>query len=65
METQNIDSELSKALRRNEYLYRKAIETEDYKLALLVNREITQLQGLHKIKVEHSGNIEFISNIPD
>ncbi len=63
--SKNIDFELSKALRRNEYLYRKSIEAKDYKLVLLVNRELTQLQGLYKIKVEHSGNIEFVSNIPD
>ena len=55
----------AKAVRRYEELYRLSIEKKDYKTALLVNKELTTLQGLFKIEVEHSGNIEFICNIPD
>lgn len=55
----------AKAVRRYEELYRLSIEKKDYKTALSVNKELTTLQGLFKIKVEHSGNIEFICNIPD
>ncbi|MFJ1474638.1 hypothetical protein ACILE9_10300 [Capnocytophaga cynodegmi] len=55
----------AKAIRRYEELYRLNIEKEDYKTALSVNKELTTLQGLFKIEVEHSGNIEFICNIPD
>jgi len=55
----------AKAVRRYEELYRLSIEKKDYKTALSVNKELTTLQGLFKIEVEHSGNIEFISNIPD
>ena len=53
------------AVRRYEELYRLSIEKKDYKTALSVNKELTTLQGLFKIEVEHSGNIEFICNIPD
>ena len=55
----------AKAVRRYEELYRWSIEKKDYKTALSVNKELTTLQGLFKIEVEHSGNIEFICNIPD
>lgn len=55
----------AKAIRRYEELYRLSIEKKDYKTALSVNKELTTLQGLFKIEVEHSGNIEFICNIPD
>ena len=57
--------EYAKAVRRYEELYRLSIEKKDYKTALSVNKELTTLQGLFKIEVEHSGNIEFICNIPD
>ena len=55
----------AKAVRRYEELYRLSIEKKDYKTALSVNKELSTLQGLFKIEVEHSGNIEFICNIPD
>ena len=55
----------AKAVRRYEELYRLSIEKKDYKTALSVNKELTTLQGLFKIDVEHSGNIAFICNIPD
>ena len=55
----------AKAVRRYEVLYRLSIEKKDYKTALSVNKELTTLQGLFKIEIEHSGNIEFICNIPD
>ena len=55
----------AKAVRRYEELYRLSMEKKDYKTALSVNKELTTLQGLFKIEVEHSGNIEFICNIPD
>ena len=55
----------AKAVRRYEELYRLSIEKKDYKTALSVNKELTTLQGLFKIEVEYSGNIEFICNIPD
>ncbi|MCT4664943.1 MAG: hypothetical protein N4A45_06885 [Flavobacteriales bacterium] len=61
----NVRYDYGKALKRYELLYSKAMEDKDYRLALSVNKEISQLQGLNKIEVEHSGSIEFISNIPD
>lgn len=61
----NIEYDYAKAIRRYEELYNKAIENEDYRLALSINKEISTIQGLHKIQIEHSGDIEFISNIPD
>jgi len=59
------DSEysLSKALKRFEFIYKTAIEKEDFKLALQTNKEICAIQGLNKLEVEHSGNVQFISNI--
>ena len=61
----NLEFDYAKAIKRYEDLYRKALEIEDYRLALAVNKEISNLQGLNKVQIEHSGNIEFISNIPD
>ncbi len=61
----NLEYDYAKAIKRYEGLYGRAMEKEDYKLALSVNKEITNLQGLNKVQVEHSGNIEFISNIPE
>lgn len=61
----NIEYDYAKAIRRYEELYNKAIENKDYRLALSINKEISTIQGLHKIQIEHSGDIEFISNIPD
>ncbi len=60
-----IEYDYAKAIRRYEDLYKFCIEKKDYKTAITVNKELTNLQGLNKTKVEHSGNIEFISNIPD
>lgn len=63
--TRNIEFDYAKSIKRYENLYQKAIECKDYKLALSVNKEISNLQGLSKVQIEHSGNVEFISNIPD
>jgi hypothetical protein len=60
-----LEYDYSKAVWRYEDLYKFCIEKKDYKTAITVNKELTNLQGLNKVKVEHSGNIEFISNIPD
>lgn len=61
----NIEYDYAKAIRRYEELYNKAIENVDYRLALSINKEISSIQGLLKIQIEHSGDIQFISNIPD
>lgn len=61
----NIEYDYAKAVRRYEELYRLAIEGKDYRLASSINKEIANLQGLHKIQIEHSGNIQFISSVPD
>lgn len=61
----NLEFDFAKAIKRYEDLYKKALEEKDYRLALSVNKEIASLQGLNKVQIEHSGNIEFISNIPD
>ena len=61
------DSEysLSKAIKRFEFIYKTAIEKEDFKLALQANKELCAIQGLTKIELEHSGNIQFINNVPN
>lgn len=61
----NLEYDYAKAIKRYEVLYMKAIEGKDYRLAVTINKEITQLQGLNKLQLDHSGSIEFISNIPD
>lgn len=61
----DLEFDYAKSLKRFESLYYKAIEGKDYRLALAVNKEISTIQGLYKIQIEHSGNMEFISNIPD
>ena len=61
----NVMYDYGKALKRYEHLFSKAMGEKDYRLALSVNKEISQLQGLNKVEIEHSGSIEFISNIPD
>lgn len=61
----NVEYDYAKAIRRYEELYNISIEKKDYKLAISINKELTTLQGLHKIQIEHSGEVQFISNIPD
>lgn len=63
--TKDLEYDYAIAIKRYEDLYRKALIKEDYRLALSINKEISTLQGVHKIKIEHSGNVLFISNIPD
>lgn len=61
----NLEFDYAKATRRYEDLYQKAIDEKDYRLALSINKELTVLQGLNKIQIEHSGNVEFICNVPN
>lgn len=61
----NIEFDYAKSIKRYECIYQKAIQSKDFKLALLVNKEISSLQGLNKVQMVHTGTIEFISNIPD
>lgn len=60
-----VNYDYSKAIRRYEELYKLTIQNKDYRTALSINKEITNLQGLLKTQVEHSGSVQFISNIPD
>lgn len=61
----DLEYDYAKALRRYEDLYRVGIEKENYKLAISANREIVKLQSLTKVQLEHSGDINFITNIPE
>lgn len=63
--TKDLGFDYAKSIKRFESLYHKAYEGKDYRLALAVNKELSTIQGLYKIQIEHSGNMEFISNIPD
>lgn len=63
--SRKLEYDYAKAIRRYEDLYRLSIDKKDYKTALSVNKELTVLQGLHKMQIEHSGNVEFICSIPD
>ena len=60
-----IEYDYAKAVRRYEELYRLNMDKKDYKTALAVNKELTALQGLFKQQIEHSGDIQFICNVPD
>ena len=63
----SVEYDYSKAVRRYEYLYKASLSKEDYRTALAINKELTTLQGLYKLQVEHSGDlqIEFICSVPD
>jgi len=61
----DIKYDYSKAVRRYEELFMFCMKKKDYKTALSANKELATLQGLLKTQVEHSGNVQFISNIPD
>lgn len=60
-----LEYDYARAVRRYEDLYRLSIEKKDYRTALSVNKELTNLQGLFKQEIEHSGEIKFICSIPD
>jgi hypothetical protein len=60
-----VEYDYSKAVRRYEDLYKLSIDKKDYKTALAINKELTNLQGLSKIQIEHSGDVQFICNVPD
>ena len=61
----DVEFDLSKAIKRFEFIYKKAIEAKDYRLALQTNKDICTIQGLSKIEMAHSGSIEFICSVPD
>ncbi len=61
----NVKYDYAKALMRYEHLFELAISRNDYRAAVLINKEIASLQGLYKTKVEHSGEVKFISGLPD
>lgn len=55
----------AKAIRRLELLLRRSFDNKDDKTALIIVKEIATLQGLYKTQIEHSGKVEFISSVPD
>jgi hypothetical protein len=60
-----VDFDYSKAVRRYEELYKLALNNKDYRTAMTINKELSNLQGLHRIQIEHSGKVQFISSVPD
>jgi hypothetical protein len=60
-----IEYDYAKAVRRYEELFRLTLERKDYRTSATINKELTALQGLLKQQIEHSGAVEFISNIPE
>lgn len=46
--------DFAKVSRRYEDLYYRALEDNDYRLALSINKELIHLHGLHKVRVEQS-----------
>jgi len=61
----NLEYDYAKAIRRYEDLYKIGIKDKDYKLAMAANKEIAKLQGLASVQIEHTGDIKFITNIPE
>ncbi len=61
----DVKYDFAKALKRFEYLYNQSILKNDIKTAMAINKEIANLQGLYKTQIEQSGEVVFISNIPD
>ena len=61
----DIQYDYAKAIRRYEFLYQKVIEKNDYKTALAINKELTNLQGLLVNQIEHTGEIQFINSVPN
>jgi hypothetical protein len=62
---QDIRYDYAKAIKRYEYLYKMVIEKKDYKTALSINKELTNLQGLLIQPIENNLAVQFINNIPD
>lgn len=60
-----VEYDYSLAVSRYEELYRLSFEKKDFKTCLSINKELSVLQGLHKVQVEHSGSVQFISSVPD
>lgn len=63
--TKDITRDFNKALLRFEQLYKIHFDSGEHKTCVAINKEICQLQGLYTMKIEHSGNVQFISNIPE
>ena len=61
----DVEFDFAKAVRRYEDLYKQCLEKKDLKTAVAINEKLTALQGLNKIQVEHSGDVQFICNLPD
>jgi len=61
----SIDYDYAKAVRRYEDLYKMSLNKGDYRTALAVNKELTTLQGLFRLQIETSGEINFICSVPD
>lgn len=63
--SRKVEFNYAKAERRFENILRKALERGDLRTALTTTKEIATLQGLYKTQIEQSGEIVFVSNLPD
>ena len=63
--SRKIEYDYSKAVRRYEDLYKLSLNKKDYKTAVSINEKLTALQGLNKIQINHSGDVQFICTVPD
>lgn len=63
--TRKVEFNYAKAERRFEAILKKALKNGDLRTALTTTKELATLQGLYKTQVEQSGEIVFVSNIPD
>jgi len=65
MVEKDLTRDYNKAVLRYEKLYNLHFIKKDFKTCINVNEKLCNLQGLNKLQVEHSGNVQFISNIPE
>lgn len=63
--SKGIEYNYAKAVRRYEELYKLSFEQKDYRTAATINKELASLQGLLKQQFEHSGQVTFVSSIPE
>lgn len=54
---------LERARRRREYLWKKANESKDYKLALEVEKDSAKIEGLYTENINATGTLEVVRKI--
>ena len=61
----DVNYDYALAIARLNSLFIQCQERRDYRTCVTIVKEMAALQGLAKMQVEHSGQVTFISNIPE